>query len=218
MRKTSIGVVDDHTVLRVGLVGLLKTLDYDIVFDCSNGLETIQNLHVGKLPDIILLDINMPEMDGFETTIWLRDNFPEISVLVLSMHDDESAIIKMIRNGAKGYVTKDVEPRELKKAIEDIKNKGVHYSELVSGRLFNSIHKLESNNHSDLNQLQLTEREREFLILNCSEMTYKEIADKMKLSPRTIDGYRDSLFSRLNIKNRVGLVLFAIKNNLLKIN
>jgi len=135
----------------------------------------------------------------------------------LSMYDDEHAIIRMLKNGAKGYILKEADPEELKRAINDVMTKGVHYSELVTGKLLHAVHKGNGPENEGNPLLQLNEREIEFLKLASTEMTYKEIADHMYLSPRTIDGYRDALFEKLNIKNRIGLVLFAIKHNIVHI-
>lgn len=171
-----------------------------------------------RLPDVALLDINMPKMDGYETALWLKDNFPEVKVLALSMYDDDGAIIRMLKNGAKGYVLKDSNIADVKTAIESVLSKGYYYSELVTGKLIYSINHLDEPDHSSIKEiLKLNSREIEFLKLACTEMSYKEIAEKMFLSPRTIEGYRDSLFEKLNLKSRVGLVLFAIKNGIVKI-
>jgi DNA-binding NarL/FixJ family response regulator len=133
------------------------------------------------------------------------------------MYDDENAIIRMLKNGARGYVMKDSEPADLRAAIDAIEKKGFYYSEMVTGRLMRSITDMEDGNTNTRNFLNLSDREVEFLKLVCTEMTYKEIADKMILSPRTIDGYRDALFEKLDIKTRTGLVIYAIKNGIVKI-
>jgi DNA-binding NarL/FixJ family response regulator len=159
----------------------------------------------------------MPEMDGYATTQWLKEHHPLVSVLALSMYDNEAAIIKMFRAGAKGYILKDSEPNELKAALDSIHSKGFYYSELVTGRLIHSINKMDDEKVSTKSNGNLNERELEFLKLACTEMTYKEIADKMFLSPRTIDGYRDALFEKLQIKTRVGLVIYAIKNGVVQL-
>jgi DNA-binding NarL/FixJ family response regulator len=162
------------------------------------------------------LKINMPQMDGYETALWLKRNHPDVKVLALSMYDDENAIIRMLKNGAKGYILKDTEPMELRAAIEAILTKGFYYSEMVTGRLIHTINTMDDEGSSIKNITGLNDRETEFLKLAATEMTYKEIADKMHLSPRTIDGYRDALFEKLNLKSRVGLVLFAIKNGIVQ--
>jgi two-component system, NarL family, invasion response regulator UvrY len=218
MSQLSVALVDDHSMLRNGLAILVNDLDgYEVVLQSDDGLEFTNNIIQQKLsPDIVLLDVSMPHMDGFETAKWISTNLPLAKILVLSMFDDERSIIKMIRNGAKGYILKDSEPQELEIALNDIVHKGYHYSDLVNGKLIHAVNKLD--NQTDLeNQSKLTSREREFLTLSCSEMTYKEIANIMYLSVRTIEGYRDNLFVKLNLKTRVGLVLYAIKNKIFEV-
>jgi two-component system invasion response regulator UvrY len=156
-------------------------------------------------------------MDGFETTQWLKINHPDIKVLALSMYDNESSIIRMLKCGAKGYILKDSEPAELKAAIDDLVNKGYYYSDLVSGKLIHAINKIEDEGSAMHTLVNLNDRETDFLKYACTELTYKEIADKMFVSPRTIDGYRDALFEKLHLKTRVGLVMYAIKNGLVTV-
>ena len=187
---------------------------YHVIGECNNGREFMTLLKSIESPDIVLLDINMPEMDGHETAVWINQEHPRIKVIALSMYDDEKSIIRMIKAGARGYVLKDAEPTELRKAFDDVMNKGYYYSDLVSGVLVHSLHSDEPGNQRKVN---INERETEFLKLACTEMTYKEIADRMCLAPRTIDGYRETLFEKLSVKSRVGLVMYAIRNGFVKI-
>jgi len=204
-----IAIIDDHTLFRQGVAGLLKEFDeLSIVFEAGNGKEMQEKLLHQELPEVILMDINMPVMDGCETTTWLKINFPEIRVLALSMYDDDDIVLKMIKCGACGYVLKESRPSELLGAIKQVKEKGVFLNDLVSGKLMKSF------NHPQ--DISLSKKELEFIILCCSELTYKEIADKMCVSPRTVDNYRESLFQKLNLKSRTGLVLYAIKHSLFK--
>jgi two-component system invasion response regulator UvrY len=214
----NVALVDDHVLLRNGLAGLMEKLGYNVLFECSNGKELIEMLNPRALPDIVLMDLNMPVMDGFEATSWLRLNYPLINVLALSMYDDEIPIIRIIRNGAKGYILKDTTPTEFNAALTAIQTRGFYYSELVTGKLVHSINGIsDAATLSRQLLLKLTAKEIEFLKLVCTEKTYKEIADDMRVSPRTIDGYRDQLFEKLDVKSRVGLVLFAIKNGIVRI-
>jgi DNA-binding NarL/FixJ family response regulator len=152
--------------------------------------------------------------DGFETALWLKNNKPEIKVLALSMYEKDTSIIRMIRNGVKGYILKAAEPSELKQALDAVIHKGFHYSPLVTGHLLHTVQKKDEKQQA---VLQLTEREIQFLKYACTELTYKQIAEKMFVSPRTVDGYRDSLFEKLNLETRVGLVIFAIRNGIVNI-
>ena len=216
--KTKIALTDDHVLLRNGLASLLEDLDYEVLFEADNGQDLIRKLNPGELPDVVLMDINMPQMDGYETTRWLKLNHPGVRVLALSMYDDENAIIRMLKSGARGYILKDSDPAELKAALQALISKGFYHSELVTGKLIHTINHMDDTDHSSVKDvLGLNDREIEFLKLVCTELTYKEIAEKMFLSPRTIDGYRDALFEKLGLKSRVGLVLFAIRNGIVNV-
>jgi two-component system invasion response regulator UvrY len=209
--KIKVVLVDDHILLRNGLRGLIDSFDNCIVlFEANNGKDFIGKLNAEEIPEIVLMDINMPEMDGYETTLWIKDNHPDIKVLALSMYDNENAIIRMLRAGVKGYILKDCDPSELHYAINSIITSGFYYTENVTGKLISMVSKKDSTD-------ELNEREITFLKLVCSELTYKEIADKMYKGARTIDGYRDALFEKLNVKTRVGLVLYAIKNGIVNL-
>ncbi len=212
---TTIALVDDHTMFRKGLANILnEESDFSVVLECDNGLQFSEYIQKSNLkPDVVLLDLHMPEMNGFETAVWIQENLQLTNVLVLSMNDDEDMVIRMLRSGAKGYVLKDADPPELFKAIRDVVGNGYHLSRLVTGKLLFSM-----NKPSDLMcDAKLSSREKEFLSLCCSDLTYKEIADKMFVSVRTVDGYRDSLFDKLEQKSRVGLVLYAIKHQYYKV-
>ena len=213
-----VAIVDDHTMFRKGLAALINFFpNYKVSMDASNGNDFIEQLQSAQLPDIVLMDINMPEMDGYATTEWLRDNHPEVKTLALSTMDSETAIIKMIKSGAKGYVLKDAEPSELKVAFDEVMSRGYFYNDLVSRKVLNAISQLVDPKKTTATFANLTPREIEFLKFACTEMTYKEIADKMHLSVRTVEGYRDSLCDKLDIKTRVGLVIYAIKNGIASI-
>lgn len=213
----SIVLVDDHSLLRNGLASLVESQGNTVLFEADDGKEFIDKLDPTNLPHLVLMDINMPEMDGFETTQWLKQNHPQVHVLALSMYDNETSIIRMLKCGAKGYILKDSEPAELKTAIDDIISKGFYYSDLVSGKLMHAINKLDDETDDLKSLVPLNDRETDFLKYACTEMTYKEIADKMFVSPRTIDGYRDALFEKLKLKTRVGLVMYAIKHGIVHV-
>jgi len=209
--QISIAIVDDHTLFRNGVNALMSEFEeLHVVFEADNGKMMQQMLSRHTLPQVILMDINMPEMDGYATTTWLKDNHPSIKVLALSMFEDDKAVINMIRCGASGYLLKESKPKELLEAIMTVVAKGVYINELVSGKLIRTM------SGADVSS-ELTAKEIEFLKLSCSELTYKEIAEKMFVSPRTVDNYRESLFAKLNLKSRTGLVLYAIQNEIFKI-
>jgi DNA-binding NarL/FixJ family response regulator len=206
---SQIALVDDHRLFRSGIASLIQKLPgYSIIFEASNGEELIGKIQSGLLPDIILLDINMPIMNGINTANWLRGAHPEIKVIVLSMFDDPDKVLTMLKLGIKGYLLKDAEPFEFEMALQKVSHNDVYYPDFVTKYLLDTINP--AVDHSKLNA-----RELEFLRLAGTELTYKEIADQMKISVRTVDGYRDQLFEKLHVKSRVGLVLYAIKNKLI---
>lgn len=214
----TVALADDHALIRNGLAGLINSFDgYRVIFQAGNGQDCIDALKPGIIPDLVLMDINMPKKDGYDTTLWFKQHYPDIRVLALSMYDNENAIIRMLKCGARGYILKDAEPADLKRAMDDIMQKGFYYSDLVTGHLIHTMQKFELG-HDNKSSISLSDRETHFLQLICSEFTYKEIADKMFVSPRTVDGYRDALFEKLQIKTRVGLVIYAIKNNIVDLN
>ncbi|MBC7537053.1 MAG: response regulator transcription factor [Ferruginibacter sp.] len=207
-----LALVDDHVLLRNGLSVLVKNLGHEVLLEASNGQEFIEKLKPGLLPQIVLMDINMPEMDGYDCTKWLKKKYPDVKVLALSMYDNEVSIIRMLQSGAKGYILKDSDPAELEVAIDALVNKGFYYSELVSGKMINAINKMEET--EAVLGIKLNDREICFLKHTCTELSYRDIADKMLVSPRTVDGYRDALFQKLRVKSRVGLVVYAIRNGI----
>jgi len=214
MSTCFIAIVDDHTLFRSGLTSLINSSDgFKVSFQAKDGQDFIDLLQPRSLPDIVLMDINMPRKDGYDTTAWLRVNYPEIKVLALSMYDNELSIIRMIRNGARGYLLKDAEPSELRRALTEVFQKGFYYSELVSGHLLNTIQQLDSKPLFSLNP-----REIEFLKLCARGLSYQDISEQMHLSPRTIEGYRDNLFHRFDLGSKVSLVIFAIRNGIVDVN
>jgi DNA-binding NarL/FixJ family response regulator len=204
-------IVDDHLLFAESLEKLIQTFSgFNVLYHANNGKDLQEKLQSHKIaPEIILLDINMPVMNGHETLVWLSEHQPKVKVLALSMDDDEEVILKMLCNGAKGYLLKDIHPEKLKEALFEVMDKGYYHSEKVAATLLNSL-----NNDGSNNGPVFKENEIKFMKLACSEMTYREIANEMNLSPKTIDGYRQELFNKLEIKNRVGLVLYALKNEI----
>lgn len=215
----TVALVDDHVLLRNGLSNIIKNFpQYEVLFEADNGKHFINQLNPSVLPDIVLLDITMPEMNGYETAKWLNENHPSIKILVLSMLNDERAIIKMLKCGVKGYILKDIQPYELKKALDEIYEKGIYFNNILYSNFVHTIKNGISEPEDEYQKLfNLPEREKEFLKWLCTDKSLKEIAAEMHLSPRTIDGYRDNLFEKINVASRVGLVLFAIRNELVKL-
>ena len=223
-KQIKLALVDDHNLFRKGLIKLINLADkenkYHILFEADNGNDLKDKLNKRALPDIVLMDIEMPDMDGYESVEWMRKNYPDISILVVSMFDSEEAIIKMLRLGVKGYLSKHIEVEDMHMALESIGKKGFYYSDSVAGVMAQIIQGNaagDEQKNSGRIKNNLSENEAEFLNLACTELTYQQIADKMNLSPKTIDGYREALFTRFNVKSRVSLAMYAVKNELVKI-
>ncbi len=206
----TIAIADDHTILRKGVIELINSFGpFKVVIDAVNGKDLIEQLEAATtLPHVCVMDINMPELNGYETAAILKQRWPAIKILALSMYSNEYSIIKMLRNGAHGYILKETDPSELQEAILSIYQHSYYHSELVSGRMMSKVKAHENT------ELGISDRELEFLTLCATDLTYKEIAEAMNLSPRTVEGYRDSLFNKLNVRSRPGLVVFANKMGL----
>lgn len=209
MDKTIV-VVDDHILLSQAIGELVGNFQgFKVLYLCNNGQELIRKLkQTENIPDIVLMDVNMPVLNGIETTAYLKEHYPLIKVLALSIEEDENVIMKMLRAGARGYLLKDIKKSELFTALQEVSKNGYYYTNTVVKIMVDSLGKEEQNIAS------LKEREIEFIRHACTEKTYKEIADEMYLSPKTIEGYRDSLFEKLGLRNRTGLVLYAIRNKI----
>lgn len=206
-----VALVDDHVILRKSLAVLIGMLqDFDVMIEAGNGKELIDQLNGEQLPDIVLMDITMPVMDGVETTKWLKQHYPGIKVIALSMIKNDLIVIRMLKNGARGYILKDCEPEELRQAMREVYEKGYFYNELVTPKMKGKgLEKEEPAQKVMINEGELT-----FLRWACTEKTYKEIADEMGVSARTVDGYRDALFQKLQVTTRVGLAIYAIRHEL----
>ncbi len=207
----SIAIIDDHILISKALTGIIENFkQFDVLYECENGKVLQEKLAIKKnIPDIVLLDISMPIMDGFETAKWLKETHPHVLIMALSMQDDEQSLIKMIKNGANGYLLKNVHPAELEKALDALVKNGNYFPDWATSKVFMSL----SNEAKPVaNNIHITEREKEFLQYSITEMSYKEIAEKMFCSPRTVESYRDSLFEKLGLKSRVGLAVYAMKN------
>lgn len=217
MNKIQIALVDDHNLFRKGLIKLINMGDthqrYHILFEADHGNHLKEKMVTPPFPDIILMDIDMPEVDGFEAVEWLQRTHGDVKVLVMTMLESESAILRMLRMGVKGYIHKDIEVEELHAALETIAANGFYYSEAASEVLHQNLNGLERAG----NAVHLSENEREFIKWAATDMTYQQIADKMNLSVKTIDGYREALFRKLHVKTRVTLALYAVKHGLVEL-
>lgn len=207
-KKYKIAIVDDHSLVRKAIVKLINTFEeFQVIYDVNSGNELKENITKNVLPDVVLMDINMPDGNGYETTAFLHKNYPLVKVLALSMYTDDSTIIKILKAGAKGYILKSSEPEVLQVALNSIIKNNFYLPEEISGKIITGLQNFEENE----NPIILTDREKTFLQLLCSEMSYKEIAEKMFVSHRTIDEYKANLCEKFSVHTRVGLVMVAIK-------
>ncbi|MDM1557450.1 MULTISPECIES: response regulator transcription factor [Chryseobacterium] len=208
MKKTIV-IVDDHILIAKALEGIIGNFsEFEVIYVCESGKDLIQKFEEGNaIPDIILMDVSMPIMDGFETAAWVTKHHPDIKVMALSMQGDDNSVIKMIKNGAKGYLLKNTHPKDLEVALTRLNTDGFFYPEWASKIIFSNLNKNDIET-----SIKISEREKEFLKYTVTELSYKEIADRMCCSPRTVESYRDQLCEKLDLKTRVGLAVFAIKN------
>ncbi|MDD2792490.1 MAG: response regulator transcription factor, partial [Sediminibacterium sp.] len=180
---TSVALVDDHELLRSGLAGLINSFpEFEVVFEAGNGKEFIEKVDMQHPPEIVLLDITMPVMDGYETALWIKNKLPDTKVLVLSMLSNDMAIIRMLRNGVKGYILKESKPEVFKQALDSVKNNDFYVNELVRNKLINYVTNEEGTAENTSMLLNITEGEAQFLRWLCMDKSYKEIAQEMFVS------------------------------------
>ena len=209
-----VALADDHKLLRNALASLINSYgDCEVVLEASHGKELCELVKHNQ-PDVVVLDFNMPEMNGYECANWLKNNYPDIHVLMLTMYDTELMLIKMLQSGVKGFMKKDVHPSELHKALQAVMEDGYYYSVYTSNKLAGFFR---DSAVTPIWDKILNEQELRLMQLVCTEMTYKEIAQEMNLNPRTIDSLRDTLFEKLDVKSRVGLAMYSIKHGLVAI-
>jgi DNA-binding NarL/FixJ family response regulator len=211
--KIRIGIADDQQLFLKSLCMLINTFDdFDVICDALNGEELIKKIALQALPDVLLLDVNMPVRDGIDTAREIARQHPGIQMVALSMKDDDMTIINMIRAGCCAYLLKDIHPTELEIALREVYARGYYNADA-----FNINYRRMLMRHGEGKELRLNERERNFLQLACSDLTYKQIAKEMNLAERTIDGYRETLFGKFNVQSRVGLALEAVRRKLVNI-
>lgn len=212
MTVYSVVIVDDHTLLSHAIGEMVNNFQkFKVLYTCKNGQELIDKFSESPkyIPDIVLMDINMPIMNGIETTEWVTKNHPSVSVMGLSVDDVDETIIQMLKAGAVGYLLKDSDKQVLENGLLEIVKNGYFHTKNITNLLLRA-----SYGGEEIKKIKLSNKQTEFVQLACSEMTYKEIADEMNVSPKTVDGYRDVVFSKIGVKNRIGLVMYAIKNRI----
>jgi DNA-binding NarL/FixJ family response regulator len=218
MKPINLAIADDHKIFRNGLKATLEDCpDFNLLIEASNGKELIGQLAT-HTPDVILMDIKMPEMDGMQTTAYIQQHFKQVKVLALSMHNEDKYIVDMMKAGASGYLLKNAEPEEIIEAILTVYNKGFYFNEHLSVTLIKQLVGPSSYpENAGQQSVDLNDREIEVLKLVCQEHSNQEIADKIFLSVRTVEGYRARLFEKTGSKNLVGLVIFAIKKGIISV-
>jgi DNA-binding NarL/FixJ family response regulator len=214
MSKIKIAIADDYKIYRDGLkVGLSADENLDVMMEADNGEDLLKELE-SQTPDVIIMDLKMPFMDGMEATKAVRKKYPAIKVLVVTMYEDDKFIIHLMENGANGYLLKNAEPEEIRKSIYAVHENGYYFNDLVNKALLKKL-VLKNNLKPSFNQnVELTERELEVLKLICEEKTATEIAKEIFLSPRSVEGIRQRLIEKVGVRNTAGLVMFAIKNGI----
>src|SRR5688572_2481199 len=214
MSKISIVIADDYKIYRDGLkVGLSADDNLVVIGEADNGEDLMKILETNA-PDIILMDLKMPIMDGMEATKLVRKKYPSVKVLVVSMYEDDKFIIHLMENGANGYLLKNAEPDEIRRSIYSVHENGYYFNDLVNKALLKKL-VLKNNLKPSFNQnIDLTEREQEVLKLICEEKTAAEIGKQIFLSPRSVEGIRQRLIEKIGVRNTAGLVMFAVKNSI----
>ena len=217
MEKTiKYAIADDHKLFRKGIIAVLEdSPGFKLVLEAQNGRELLNNLNKAK-PDIILLDLRMPEMDGIETTVEIRKQNEDVKIIIVTMLDDEKYVIHLMEVGANGYLLKNAEPEEIKTAITTAYENGYYFNDYVNKALLKRVVHKNQLKPVFNNNIELSSREIEVLKLICNEQTANEISKLIFLSPRTVEGIRTKLLEKIGVKNTAGLVMYAVKNRLVE--
>jgi DNA-binding NarL/FixJ family response regulator len=215
MGDIKVAIADDHKIFRKGVIlSLRHYTNLKFVLEADNGQELLNNIEEAK-PDVVLMDLRMPVKDGIETTKYINLHYPDILVIVLTMHEDERFVSHLMENGANGYLLKSTDPSEIKKAITDVVSKGYYLNNFVNRILLKKSHNRVKSSPSLNSEQEITEKEKEVLRYICMEFTSQEIGEKMSISPRTVESIKERLMERFGVKNTAGLVFFTVKNNLI---
>jgi len=219
MGPIKVAIADDHKIFRKGVILSLRPYtNLKFVLEAENGQELIDQLATiseEDRPEVILMDLRMPQKDGIETTKFVAKQYPTIHIIALTMYEDERFVSHMMEIGANGYLLKSADPGEIKKAIMEVKAKGYYLNNFVNRILLKKSHARQKVVPSLTNEITLTDRERDVIKYICMEFTAQEIAQKLEVSPRTVEAIKDRLMERFGAKNTAGLVFYAVKNNLI---
>lgn len=215
LETIKVAIADDHQIFRKGVILSLKPYtNIQFIGEAENGDELIACIEK-EVPDVVLLDLKMPKKDGIETTKYLNKNFPQVRILILTMFEDERFVGHLMESGANGYLLKSTEPSEIRQALEDVMKNGFYLNNFVNRVLIKKNYSKQKFNPNLKSEISITDKEKEVLSLVCMEFTAQEIAQKMDISPRTVEAIKDRLMERFGVKNSVGLVFFAMKNSLI---
>ena len=216
-KKVDIVVTDDHKLFRKGMAALLSDLEtVNEIYEAENGVELLKLLeNASSRPELIFLDINMPEMDGVEAAKRIRQEFQEVKIIILTIEDDEQFILHLVNEGINGYLNKSADPEEVELAIEKVIMYDYYFSEDISKLIYNN---LKNFGRSQISlKMEFTPQEKKLLELICKEQTAAEMAEQMNLSKRTIEGHRKKLLEKTGARNTAGLVVYALKNKVVEI-
>lgn len=215
MNIIRVGIADDHKIFRKGVIlSLRQYTNISFIFEAENGEELLSMLQQEQ-PDVVLMDLRMPTKDGIETTQEVSRRFPDVKVLILTMFEDERFVSHLMENGANGYLLKNADPSEIKRAIMEVMAKGYYLNNFVNRVLLKKTNNRNKTIPSLNSEIVLSDKEKEVIQLLCREYTAAEIAQKMEISPRTVESIKDRLMERFGLKNTAGLVFYAVKNNLI---
>ena len=215
MEVVKVAIADDHQIFRKGVILSMRPYtNIKFVLEAENGEELIKGVATAQ-PEVILMDLRMPVKDGIETTKYINKHFPEIKIIILTMYEDERFVGHLMESGANGYLLKSTEPLEIKKAISDVMRTGFYLNNFVNKILIKKNYAKQKFNPNLNSEIVVSDREKEVLTLVCMEFTAQEIAQKMDISPRTVEAIKDRLMERFGVKNSVGLVFYAMKNSLI---
>ena len=211
-----VAIADDHKIFRKGVILSLRHYpNIKFVLEAENGEELLNNIQ-DAAPDVVLMDLRMPIKDGIEATKYINKHYPNIAVLILTMHEEDKFVNHLMENGANGYLLKTTDPQEIKKAITEVAAKGYYLNNFVNRILLKRAHIKSKSIGSLTNNIEVNEKEKDVLRYICMEFTSQEIGDKMDISARTVESVKERLMERFGVKNTAGLVFFAVKNELIE--
>ena len=214
--QISLVIADDHEIFRDGLALMLsKQQNISLVGQAENGKELIELVKESR-PDIVITDIKMPHLDGIKATRFLLEKNPDLKIIALSMFDEENLIVEMLEAGARGYLLKNADKKEILEAINSVYEDNIFYCRHTSAKLASMIVKSRFDPHKKKQQIVFSDREKEIIKLICKQFTAQQIGNYLFLSKRTVEGYRTKIMEKMDVKNTAGVVIFALKNNLVK--